>query len=252
MTGIVVRPVRFTDNMAAMRSFLEVLGLRPRIASDSGAWIDMSAGGGLVALHDATRSDTGGAHGATRLSFESDDLDALAARLEAAGVPDVVIYDETYSRVLTCTDPLGDGIHIDERMDDLYGYRRLDAAKGSMSVLPVRFTLPTGPYGAFLEALGLSRVDEPNDFYVRYAASEDADGSVGLHFVYTDELPIVPGPAAAHLTLSSAEPMHDLADRLRAAGFDPTVTEQDFGWMLSVIDPDGQEIQVHEPAAKAP
>ncbi|HEY2794225.1 MAG TPA: hypothetical protein VGJ28_17805, partial [Micromonosporaceae bacterium] len=77
MTGIVVRPVRFTDNVAAMRSFLEVLGLRSRIASDNGTWVDMSAGGGLVALHDAASSDTGGVRGATRLSFESDDLDGL-------------------------------------------------------------------------------------------------------------------------------------------------------------------------------
>ncbi|HEY2790820.1 MAG TPA: VOC family protein, partial [Micromonosporaceae bacterium] len=170
------------------------------------------------------------------------------ARLEAAGVADVVIYDETFGRVLTCTDPLGDIIHVDERMDDLYGYRRLGttAVTAPISVLPVRFTVPSGPYGAFLEAFGLTLVDEPNDYFVRYAF--ERDGSVGLHYVYADELPIVPGPAAAHLTFSSAEPMPEIAERLRAAGFETTVTVESFGSMLSVVDPDGQEIQVHEPA----
>ena len=251
MSRIVVRPVRFTDDVAAMRAFLQLLGLRPTIASDNGTWVEMSSGGGVVGVHDASGSDTGGTPGATRLSFESDDLDGLATSLRTAGFGEVTIHDEAYGRVLQVVDPLGDVIAIDGRMDDMYGYRLLDVPGESAhpSVLPVRFTVPTGPYGGFLEALGLTRVDDPNDYYMRYAAS--SGGSVGLHYVYSKTLPIVAGPGAVHLTFASAEPMDDIAARLRAAGFDPTVTVEEFGAMLSVTDPDGQEVQVHEPPAEA-
>ncbi len=36
MSGIVVRPVRFTEQIEAMQAFLETLGLRPRIESEGG------------------------------------------------------------------------------------------------------------------------------------------------------------------------------------------------------------------------
>ncbi len=44
--------------------------------------------------------------------------------LEALGVPGVSVYDEAYGRAVSCQDPLGDDIVLDERADDLYGYRR--------------------------------------------------------------------------------------------------------------------------------
>ena len=37
-----IRPVRFTNDVAAMRRFLEALGLRARIASDQGGWVDFT------------------------------------------------------------------------------------------------------------------------------------------------------------------------------------------------------------------
>jgi len=41
MTAIVVRPVRFTDNIEPMQAFLELIGLRPRIESVGGGWVDL-------------------------------------------------------------------------------------------------------------------------------------------------------------------------------------------------------------------
>jgi hypothetical protein len=232
-----------------MQGFLEALGLRPRIVAEAGGWVEMVAGGGMVALHDAASSDHGATSGETRLAFEIADVAGLAERLVDAGVEHVTVYDEAYGKVVTCTDPLGDTLSIDGRSDDLYGYRvvQADTPAASMRVVPVRFTDPRGPYGPWLEALGLRRVGGGDDAYAMYAAGAGENGFVGLHQVYSDDLPIVPGPAAVHLTFATDEPMDDVAARLVAAGFaDAVVVHEDFGSMLRVTDADGRECQVHE------
>jgi hypothetical protein len=91
MSEVVVRPLRFTDNVQAMRAFLETLGLRSRIEAERGGWVDMVAGRGMVALHDAASSSTGAKAGDTSLSFEADDIDELKQRLEAAGYQEVAV-----------------------------------------------------------------------------------------------------------------------------------------------------------------
>ena len=250
MTPLVVRPVRFTDSLAEMRHFLEAVGLRARVESDRGTWVDMVAGAGMVALHSAAESATGATAGETRLSFEADDVRALAERLRTCDVADVTVYDEAYGLVMTCTDPLGDPITIDGRSTDLYGYRLHQASPNSRwRVMPVRFTSPLGPYGDFLEALGLGRRGKPNDYYVIHAGA-DGTGQVGLHYVYSHDLPLVPGPAAVHLTFETDETLESVADRLASHGYaDATITTETFGSLLTVTDPDGRECQVHTPPA---
>ncbi len=252
MTGIVVRPIRFTDNIEPMRAFLELIGLRARIESVRGGWIELVADGGMVALHSAATSDSGAAQGMTSLAFEADDLDAVAAALTDAAVPDVTIYDEAYGRVLTFTDPLGDQIAIDEQMTDVYGYRTLPGDKPvGPKVMPVRFCDPAGPYGRLLQVLGLQPVGKINEYYVNFAAAAGEHGLVGLHHVYAGELPIVAGSGSVQLTFESAEPLGEIAARLTGAGFTAQLHTEDFGSLLSVTDPDGQPVQVHEPSAKA-
>ena len=51
--SIVVRPVRFTDDVPAMQAFLELLGLQPRIQFNRPGWVDLAGSAGLVALHEA-------------------------------------------------------------------------------------------------------------------------------------------------------------------------------------------------------
>ena len=104
--SIVVRPVRFTDDVASMQAFLEVLGLQPRISFNRPGWVDLAGSAGLVALHDAATSATGGVHGETRLSFEVDDAEAAAKALQEQGIATTVI-DESWGRILELTDPLG-------------------------------------------------------------------------------------------------------------------------------------------------
>lgn len=171
MTDVELRPLRFTDKLPEMRAFLEKLGLRTRIESERGGWVDLVAGAGMVALHDAAISDTGGRPGETRLSFEAGDLTVLAERLEQAGFADAAVWDEAYGRVLS-VDVAGERIWVDERATDLYGYRSHDPAPGgSLAVTPVLVVPDETPWRAFLEAIGGTSPQlvtfEPGEFEVR-------------------------------------------------------------------------------------
>lgn len=249
MTEIVVRPVRFTGHVGAMHQFLELIGLRPWIVTDGGGWSDMSCGGGRVALHDAASSSFGHLPGQTTLSFEAADVSSLARQLTAAGVAEVTVYDEAYGRVLTCQDPEGATVAVDERATDLYGYqlRAEPSPVQSLRVMPIRFADPAGSYGAFLAALGLRPAGAINPRYVNFVAAEGAQGEVGLHHVFGDDLPVVADGRSpvVQLCFETGEPLDDIAARLSAAGHTPEITQEDFGSVLSVTDPDGQLVQVH-------
>jgi predicted enzyme related to lactoylglutathione lyase len=246
MSAVVVRPVRFTDHLEPMRAFLETIGLRVRIESQRGGWYDLVAGAGMVGLHSAADSTLGHAQGETCLSFEADDCEIVAEQLRSAGVPDVVVFDEAYGQVLTCTDPKGDTISVDGRSRDLYGYTLHQARPDErLSVQPVVFTDPQGPYRSFVGQFGFTPIASSDEYFATCAADGDA-GLIGLHYVYDGELPIVPGPGAVHLTFTTTEPINEVGERLTSAGFEPTITVEDFGSILSVIDPDGLEVQVHE------
>jgi hypothetical protein len=243
---IIVRPLRFTADVDAMRAFLEALGLRTRIESERGGWADLVAGAGMVALHDAKSSDTGGQPGETRLSFEAADLDPLAKALQGAGFSDATVWDESYGRVLSVTDPLGDQVWVDEYNDDTYGFRANDPPRDPrLSVLPVRFADPAGPVGPFLEALGLQPRSVGNNEHWR--VWEGHAGLVALHTPSADN-GIVDGPAAVRLSFETAEPLEEVAQRLDAAGSaDADVRPESFGAALYVSGPDGQQVVVHHP-----
>lgn len=214
MNQVVIRPLRFSANVDAMREFLELVGLRSRIESERGGWVDMVAARGMVALHDAASSTTGGRPGQTSLTFEADDIDELKARLEAAGYADVSIWDEAYGRVLSVVAP-GGTIWIDERSEDLYGYK-LHAAKPDdrWSVTPYVADEKQQAWEQFLEALGT----EP---LLRFGQSVPESG--------------------VRLDLETTEDMDEVRRRVAGAGHQVTRTEEG----LEMIDPDGQLMVVH-------
>jgi hypothetical protein len=118
-----VTPIRFTDDVPAMRRFLEALDLRPHISSDSGVGVDLRGGAGGVHLHAADRTEVPHQPGDTELSFEADEpLETVLARLHAAGFADAHIIDEGFGRSLRVTDPDGLPASVAEPMSDLYGY----------------------------------------------------------------------------------------------------------------------------------
>ena len=217
---VVLRPLRFSTDVQAMRGFLELLGLRSRVESEHGGWVDMVAGRGMAALHDAASSNTAGRPGETRLSFETDDIDELAQRLRDAGYADATTWDESYGRVLSVTAPGGSTVWVDERSDDLYGYKLHDARPDERwSVTPVLHGADRPAWQRFVETLG---GDTPD--LVSFGPSEAA----GL---------------VVRLDLSTTECLSEVAQRLLAAGFEPTVT----GGSLTVCDPDGQLVTVGAP-----
>lgn len=99
---------------------LRHIGARPRIASDSGGWVQFQAkNGGLVATHSGPRAFA-------TLSFEYDgDAEALHTRLREAGL-DASLIDESYGRTVLVGNPDGgEPIWINEAQQDLYGYHRI-------------------------------------------------------------------------------------------------------------------------------
>ncbi len=122
-----VTPVRYTDDVPAMRAFLEALGLPPQLSSDSGGWVLQRGDGGGVQLHTTAVTERPHQPGDTDLSFESDEpLEEVQARLISAGFTDAHIIDEEFGRSLRLTDPDGRQIHVAEPMSDLYGYQAHD------------------------------------------------------------------------------------------------------------------------------
>jgi hypothetical protein len=209
ISAIVVRPVRFTDDVPAMQAFLELLGLQPRIEFNRPGWVDLAGSSGLVGLHDAAHSATGGLPGETRLSFEVGDADLTASSLQDQGIAATVV-DESFGRFVEMTDPLGEPVIADEVQHDLYGYTRheVDPSQPAPVVVPVRFTDEAEAYDGFLRSLGLTGTPAPGG-YSTYAAP--SGGEVGVHYVYDAELPVVASRnAGAHLTFAIDRGLDDL------------------------------------------
>ncbi|WP_458168867.1 VOC family protein [Kribbella sp. WER1] len=204
-----IRPLRFTNDVDAMRVFLEGLGLRPRIESERGGWVDLLAGRGMVALHDAASSSTGGQAGQTSLTFEAEKIDELVERLEQAGYGDATVFDEAYGRVLSVSGPDGAVIWVDERSEDMYGYKLHDVRPDER--------LEVTPY--------LSGADEPA--WRTFLAAVGADATVRF------------GPGAefgVRLDLTTSEDLDAVRSRVQGIRTDDG---------LELTDPDGQLVVVH-------
>ena len=115
-TQVAIMPIWYGTDAEEPTAILTGLGLRPRLASDSGNWKDFTAdGGGQVAWHGAPSV-------ALQLSLEhSGDLDVLAARLTEEGVGASVL-DEAYNRTLLIDTPDGEKLWVNGSQQDLYGY----------------------------------------------------------------------------------------------------------------------------------
>jgi len=210
MSDVVIRPLRFTDRVAEMRAFLETLGLQARIESEQGGWVDMLAGDGMVALHSAATSSSGGKPGQTSLSFEAEDVDELKDRFERAGFPDGAIWDEAYGRVLKVSGPDGAHIWIDERSDDLYGYKLNETRPDERwSVTPQLDGAEEKAWRGFLAVVGL-------DSLARFGSG-------------------------IRLDLTTSEDLDDVRRRLAEAGYQVTRA----GDTLEITDPDGEPVVVH-------
>jgi catechol 2,3-dioxygenase-like lactoylglutathione lyase family enzyme len=111
-------PIRYTTDVAALVDFYGAIGLEVDSSSRSGAWVELPAASGMLALH---RVDTPAEAGACELSFEADEpLEKIVERLRAAGFEPEPILDEAFGRSIRVVDPDGVWVQVNENDRELY------------------------------------------------------------------------------------------------------------------------------------
>jgi catechol 2,3-dioxygenase-like lactoylglutathione lyase family enzyme len=117
-----VRPIHFVPDLAAAVRFYEALGLSAQARSRSGHWIELTAAGGELGLHDAATAADGKGRVGVALNFIADEpLEDIERRLRVAGFPpDGTIVDQEWGRSLLVAAPDGTVIQIDEQDRELY------------------------------------------------------------------------------------------------------------------------------------
>ena len=117
-----IRPIHFVPDLDAAVRFYEALGLTPQTRSRSGHWIELTATGGELALHDAAIAADGQGRSGIALNFVADEpLEAVEHRLREAGFPpEGTIVDQEWGRSLLVRGPDGPIVQIDEQDRELY------------------------------------------------------------------------------------------------------------------------------------
>jgi catechol 2,3-dioxygenase-like lactoylglutathione lyase family enzyme len=117
-----VRPIHFVPDLAEALRFSEVLGLEAEARSRSGHWIELTAAGGELGLHDGAIAADGAGRAGLALNFVAEEsLEAVEGRLRAAGFPpEGTIVDQEWGRSLFVKAPDGTVVQVDEQDRDLY------------------------------------------------------------------------------------------------------------------------------------
>jgi catechol 2,3-dioxygenase-like lactoylglutathione lyase family enzyme len=108
-------PIRYCADVAASTRFYRALGLELGASTRPGGWVELPASG-YLALHKEPEHP-----GACELAFEAEEpLEAVVARLAAAGYPAEPILDESFGRSVRVRDPDGVPVQINENDRSLY------------------------------------------------------------------------------------------------------------------------------------
>lgn len=112
-----VMPIRYAHDVPASLAFYRALGLEAGSVSRTGGWAELAAPAGSLAIHIADASNAGGCE----LAFETEEpLEAVAARLRAAGFAPGAILDESFGRSLRVADPDDVMVQVNEHDRELY------------------------------------------------------------------------------------------------------------------------------------
>lgn len=250
MTEFTVVAVRYCADVPTMARFMATLGLSARISNDDGSFVDMFAGKALVMLHSASGGQTHIGPGGAELSFEVSDLDETVAFLRRQRL-EPLEWDESYGRHAAIRDPRGDGIWINERMRDLYGYRQHDPQPNDMNLIAVRYSETFAADAAFFAQLGFAARPGALPDWTALELLGTGAGVIGLHAPvgelphgpYSPDNPAAP-PALVNLSFETHEPLAELQARLGAAGMDA----ESVGGLaphVNVTDPEGIRIEIH-------
>lgn len=111
-----VMPIRYVRDVEAAARFYEALGFRTTATQRTGGWRELSADGGILALHRAEDEAAG-----TQLSLlASEPLEQIVNRLADGGYVAGPILDESFGRSLRVIDPDGVSVQINENDTELY------------------------------------------------------------------------------------------------------------------------------------
>lgn len=253
MSGYRVFPIRFSADTASMVRFLEVLGLRSVLESVDGGYVHLEGAAGSLAVHptDSAASDVG--HGWTSLNLLAADVGAAAAELRQAG-REATTWDEAYGLQGAVLAPDGHAIGLNEaRPADLYGYRVHAGESMPIDVVAVWYSDDFARDTAFFADLGLRPQGGLDDPWWRALTGQADSGTVGLHAPTGPSAPThadpgtagLDAPALVRLGFETAEPLDDLVARLEAAGYVATLTADEAGPKVVLVDPDGQPLEIH-------
>ncbi len=117
-----VRIVHFVHDLSTAERFYAALGLRPDLRARTGTWIEFTASGGELDLHDSASAADGDGRDGLQIGFVADEpLEAVEQRLNQAGFPpEGTIVDQEWGRSLFVTAPDGTLLRIDEQDPELY------------------------------------------------------------------------------------------------------------------------------------
>ena len=113
-----VVPIRYSADVPAATRFYRAIGLEVGSASRPGAWIELPAASGMLAVHEA---EGAAAAGMCELAFEAEEpLEAVVARLRSAGFAPDPIVDENFGWSVRVRDPDGVWVQINRLDRELY------------------------------------------------------------------------------------------------------------------------------------
>jgi catechol 2,3-dioxygenase-like lactoylglutathione lyase family enzyme len=117
-----VRVIHFVPDLAEAERFYRTLGLRPELRARTGTWIELTASGGEVDLHDgASAADGDGRDGFSVHLVAEEPLEQVESRLRLSGfAPEGRIVDQEWGRSLFVRSPDGTVVQIDEQDRELY------------------------------------------------------------------------------------------------------------------------------------
>lgn len=239
-----VSPYRFTDRPADVRRFLQDVGLRPVITKEDFARLRGAAGG--VTVHPLDSAVTT-VEATTTFCLETNDARDTAESLTRGGLP-TRWWDESFGRQAAIAGP-GAEIMVNEPMADAYGYtdHRPAEQPGStrpddfvVDVVAIFFTPHLENWQEFFERLGFA-VAVADSGWIELRAGADS-GVVGLHA----SAPADAWSAHAGISFKTSEPLGDFVPRMRELGYRVTEEPEAQAPHVTVIDPDGEAIEIHQ------
>jgi catechol 2,3-dioxygenase-like lactoylglutathione lyase family enzyme len=234
-----VSPYRFTDRPVEMRCFLEAVGLRPEITKDGFALLGGAAG--MMAIHPLATADTTD-RVSTALCLQTADARAAAEALTLNGLS-ARWWDEAFGRRAAVAGP-EDEISINEPMTDAYGYtthRSEDTAAGvDVDVVAVLFTPNLDHWEVFFHGLGFTATSTAPGWHELRAGH--TSGVIGLHESETTS----PTCGRYAISFKTSEPLPEFVVRMRTLGYPVTEEPDAQAPHVTVTDPDGIAIEIHE------